>query len=162
MGGLPDLDLSFHFSPLCPLWDFPDFCRDFPICPGIFPICPFPLSLPVSFMKSTYEEQSRKCPRHNLDLSRKKWETSRFGSPRFLLSLNSGGSSEEGGFCVVQRSLTEMTVPVRFRFLTVSTVLVRSGFLEKRFQRFRFLTYNLALSQGSARTPTIKTANGCS
>ena len=56
---------------------------------GIFPICagmvrgfsrfvPFPLSRPI---KSTYEEQSRKGPRHNLDLSRKKWETPRFGNP---------------------------------------------------------------------------------
>ena len=44
----------------------------FPICSGICPICPFPLSRPF---KSTYEEQSRKGPRHNLDLSQKKWET---------------------------------------------------------------------------------------
>ena len=35
--------------------------------PGIFPICPFSLSRPI---KSTYEEQSQKGPRHNLDLSR--------------------------------------------------------------------------------------------
>ena len=28
-------------------------------------------------IKSTYEEQSRKGPRHNLDLSRKQWETPR-------------------------------------------------------------------------------------
>ena len=49
------------------------FFRDFPILlgdgPGIFPICPFPLSQPI---KSTYEEQSRKGPRQNLDLSPKK------------------------------------------------------------------------------------------
>ena len=45
--------------------------------PGIFPICSFPLSRPI---KSTYEEQSRKGPRHNLDLSRKKWETPGFGN----------------------------------------------------------------------------------
>ena len=31
--------------------------------------------------KSPYEEQSRKGPRHNLDLSRKKWETPGFGNP---------------------------------------------------------------------------------
>ena len=37
--------------------------------PGIFPICPFPLPRPI---KSTYEEQSRKGPRHNLDLSPKR------------------------------------------------------------------------------------------
>ena len=49
--------------------DFPDLFGD---SPGIFPICPFPLSQPI---KSTYEEQSRKGPQHNLDLSRKKWET---------------------------------------------------------------------------------------
>ena len=52
--------------------------------PGIFPIRPFSLS------RSAYEEQSRKGPRHNLDLSRKKWETPRFGNPRFkLASTNS-------------------------------------------------------------------------
>ena len=32
-------------------------------------------------IKSTYKEQSRKGPRHNLDLSRKKWETPGFGNP---------------------------------------------------------------------------------
>ena len=47
--------------------------------PGIFPICPF---------RSTHEEQSRKGPRHNLDLSRKKWETPRFGNPPGLASPN--------------------------------------------------------------------------
>ena len=31
-------------------------------------------------IKSTYEEQSRKGPRHNLDHSRKKWETPGFGN----------------------------------------------------------------------------------
>ena len=56
-------------------WDFPDLLGD---GPGIFPICPFPLSRPL---KSSYEEQSRKGPRHNLDLSRKKWETPGFGNP---------------------------------------------------------------------------------
>ena len=61
---------------------FPDFFGDFPDLSGdsprIFPICPFPLSRPIN---STYEEQSRKGPRHNLDLSRKKWETPRFRNP---------------------------------------------------------------------------------
>ena len=57
------------------VWDFPELLGD---GPGIFPIRPFSLSRPI---KSTYEEQSRKGPRHNLDLSRKKWETPRFGNP---------------------------------------------------------------------------------
>ena len=56
-------------------WDFPDLLGD---GAGIFPIRPFPLSRPI---KSTYEEQSRKGPRHNLDLSRTKWETPGFGNP---------------------------------------------------------------------------------
>ena len=56
-------------------WDFPDLLGD---GPGIFPICSFPLSRPI---KSTYEEQSRKGPRHNLDLSRKKRKTPGFGNP---------------------------------------------------------------------------------
>ena len=54
-----------------PIWTCPSFfvlfCRDFPDLlgdgPGIFPIRPFSLSRPI---KSTYEEQSRKGPRHNL------------------------------------------------------------------------------------------------
>ena len=69
----PDLDLSFLFCPFLSLlglsrffWDFPDLLGD---SSGIFPICPFPLSRPI---KSTYEEQSRKGPRHNLDLSQRK------------------------------------------------------------------------------------------
>ena len=55
-------------------WDFPDLVGD---GPGIFPIGSVPLSRPI---KSTNEEQSRKGPRHNLDRSRKKWETPRFGN----------------------------------------------------------------------------------
>ena len=55
--------------------DFSDLLGD---GPGIFPIRPFSLSQPI---KSTCEEQSRKGPRHNLDLSRKKWETPWFGTP---------------------------------------------------------------------------------
>ena len=55
--------------------DFPDLLGD---GPGIFPIRPFSLSRPI---KSTYEEQSRKGPRHNLDLSRKRWETPWFANP---------------------------------------------------------------------------------
>ena len=47
-------------------WDFPDLLGD---GPGIFRICSSPLSRPI---KSTNEEQSRKGPRRNLDLSRKK------------------------------------------------------------------------------------------
>ena len=88
-GGFPDLDLSFLFCPFLSFlglsrffWDFPDLLGD---SPGIFPICPFPLSRPI---KSTYyEEQSRKVPRHNLDLSRKKWETPGFGNPPVSQSI---------------------------------------------------------------------------
>ena len=78
-GGLPDLDsfLSFFvlFGTSRFFRDFPDLLGD---GPGIFPIRPVSLSRPI---KSTYEEQSRKGPRHNLDLSRKKWETPGFGNP---------------------------------------------------------------------------------
>ena len=65
-GGFPDLDLSFLFCPfgIFPIFrDFPDLSGD---SAGIFPICPFPLSRPIN---STNEEQSRKGPRHNPDLS---------------------------------------------------------------------------------------------
>ena len=70
------------FCPFLSFLGLSRFFRDFPDLlgdgPGIFPIRPFPLSRPI---KSTYEEQSRKGPRHNLDLSRKKWETPGFGNP---------------------------------------------------------------------------------
>ena len=58
------------------------FSRIFPICSGM--VRGFPRFVPFLFLglfKSTYEEQSRKGPRHNLDLCRKKWETPRFGNP---------------------------------------------------------------------------------
>ena len=80
-GGVSRSGLVLPFLSLFGLsrffWDFPDLRRD---GPGIFPICPLPLSQPIN-IKSTYEEQSRKGPRHNLDLSRKKWETPGFGNP---------------------------------------------------------------------------------
>ena len=83
-GGFPDLDLSFLF---CLFWDFPDFLGFSPFvwdCPGIFPICPSRLSRPSN---STYEEQSRKGPRHNPDLSRKKVGNPLVWNPAYLLSL---------------------------------------------------------------------------
>ena len=87
-GGFPDLDLSLLFCPFLSFLGLSRFFRVFPDLlgdgPGIFPIRPFPLSRPI---KSTYEEQSRKGPRHNLDLSRKKWETPGFGNPPGLASL---------------------------------------------------------------------------
>ena len=74
-GGFPIWTCLSFFVLFCPFlsfsglsrffWDFPDLRGD---GLGIFPIRPFPLSQPI---KSTYEEQSRKGPRHNLDLSRK-------------------------------------------------------------------------------------------
>ena len=86
-GGFPDLDLSFLFCPFLSFlglslffWDFPGLLGD---GPGIFPICPFPLSQPI---KSTYKEQSRKGPRHNLDISRKKWETPSLETLQFSFS----------------------------------------------------------------------------
>ena len=81
-GGFPDLDSSFPFCPFLSFLGLPRFFRDFPDLlgdgPGIFPIRPVSLSQPI---KSTYEEQSRKGPQHNLNLSRKKWETPGFGNP---------------------------------------------------------------------------------
>ena len=62
--------------------------------PGIFPICPFPLSQPI---KSTYEEQSRKGPRHNLDLPEKSGKHPGLETPRFSFSQKSGnpGNSQQ-------------------------------------------------------------------
>ena len=53
---------------------------------GDFPDCPFPLSRPIN---SAYEEQSRKGPRHNLDLSRKKSrKPPGLETPQFSFSQN--------------------------------------------------------------------------
>ena len=61
-----------------PFWDFPDFAGIFPICSGMDR--GFSRSVLLLFSRpaanSTYEEQSRKRPRHNPDLSRKEWGTS--------------------------------------------------------------------------------------
>ena len=55
--------------------------------PGIFPMSPFPLSRPI---KSPYEEQSRKGPRHNLDHSPKNVGNTRVWKPLGLASLKKG------------------------------------------------------------------------
>ena len=68
-------------------WDFPDLLGD---GAGIFPISPFPLSRP---MKSTYEEESRKGPRDNLDLPPKivgntrVWKPPGLASPKFFSEI---------------------------------------------------------------------------
>ena len=77
-GGFPIWTCPSFFVLFWTFPTFPGFSRFARDGPGIFPIRPFSLSRPI---KSTYEEQSRKGPRHNLDLSRKKWETPRFGTP---------------------------------------------------------------------------------
>ena len=96
-----------------PIWTCPSFFvlfGTFPIFPGFSRfargwsgdgsgdgpgIRPFFVS---QLIKSTYEEQSRKGPRHNLDLSRKKWETPRFGNPpRFSSNLILGRHSSKYG-----------------------------------------------------------------
>ena len=52
---------------------------------GDFPVCPFSLSRPI---QSAYEEQSRKGPWHNLDLSPKKSGKPPVWKPAGLASLN--------------------------------------------------------------------------
>ena len=66
-GTCPSLFVLFGTFPI--FRDFPDLLRE---SPGIFPIRLF---LFLGLVKSTYEEQSRKGPRHNLDLSREKKKT---------------------------------------------------------------------------------------
>ena len=65
---------------------------------GIFPSRP--LSRHIDFAKSTYEEQSQKSPRHNPDLSRKKWETPRFGNSPVHLLPSYGSQGSHLGFLV--------------------------------------------------------------
>ena len=71
VGGIPDLDLSFLFGPFLSFLSFlglSRFLSGFPrFLPGFswFNLVLFPLSRPISSIKSAYEEQSRKGPRHN-------------------------------------------------------------------------------------------------
>ena len=82
--GFPDLDSSFVFCPFSSLPDFSGISRFARGWSGDFPIRPFPLSRPI---KSTYEEQSRKGPRHNLDLFPKKVGNTRVWKHPGLASL---------------------------------------------------------------------------
>ena len=77
---LPFLSFFVLFGTFPIFLGLPDLLGD---GPGIFPICPFPLSRPI---KSTYEEQSRKGPRHNLDLSQKSGKHPGLETPRFSFS----------------------------------------------------------------------------
>ena len=73
------LCLSLKFSGLSRLFfgDFPD----------------LPFSSFLAFQnKSTYKEHSRKGPRHNQDLSRKKLETPGLETPRLMSLLSNKGS----------------------------------------------------------------------
>ena len=73
---------------------------------GDFPIRPFPLSRPI---KSTYKEQSRKGLRHNLDLSRKKWETPPvLEPPRFSFSQVNRDCQTVVRDCWLSRGLIEV------------------------------------------------------
>ena len=104
-GGFPIWTCPSFFVLFCPLWDFPDFSWIFPICPGTLrgfsQLVPFLLARP--FFNSTYEEQSRKGPRHNLDLSRKKWETPRFGTPPVLLLSILSATVQKGALDVADK-----------------------------------------------------------
>ena len=75
---------------------FPGFSRFVRGLSGDFPIRPVPLSRPI---KSAYEEQSRKGPRHNLDLSRKPpgLETPRFSFPQDFLRSTAAKEAEVVG-----------------------------------------------------------------
>ena len=71
-GGFPIWTCPSLFCPFSSFLGLSRFARGFSRFArgwsGIFPISPFPLSRPI---KSPCEEQSRKGPRHNPDLSRK-------------------------------------------------------------------------------------------
>ena len=87
---------GFRWPPFSSFFGLSRFFRDFPDLlgdgAGIFPICRFPRSRPIN---STYEEQSRKGPRHNLDLSRKKFMD-------LLMALFRGAVFRHGGVALKQ------------------------------------------------------------
>ena len=72
-GDFPIWTCPSFFVLFCPFRDFPDFSGIFPICSGMVRgfsrFRPFSLCRPI---KSSYEEQSLKGPRHKLDLSQKR------------------------------------------------------------------------------------------
>ena len=100
--------LFFSFLGLSRFFrDFPDLLGD---GPGIFPIRPFSLSRPI---KSTYEEQSRKGPRHNQDLSRKEWETPGFGNPPvYLLSRIAPNDADSQAVVTAEASSIQIRRPI--------------------------------------------------
>ena len=93
-GGFPIWTCPSFFCPFLSFLGLSRFFRDFPGLlgdgPGIFPIRPFPLSRPI---KSTYEEQSRKGPRRNLDIFPNKVGNARVWKPPGLASLESALTS---------------------------------------------------------------------
>ena len=120
--------------------DFPDLLGD---CPGIFPICPFPLFRP---MNSVYEEQSRKGPRHNLDLSRKK-----SGKPPGLETPGFSFSQFKPGclqflrsfalFCALLRSSAFFCRELRLRSFALFCVFLRpTAFRMTAFGNCRILS----------------------
>ena len=115
-GGFPDLDLSFLF---CPFLSFPDFSGIFPICSGMVRgfsrFVPFSPSRPI---KSIYEEQSRKGPRHNPDLSRKKVGNPPVWKPPGLASLQLGEQKP----CKLKMGVANSMPPIRIDFIDCGIV----------------------------------------
>ena len=145
-GGFPDLDLSFLF---CPFLGLSRFFRDFPDLlgdgPGIFPICPFPLSQPI---KSTYEEQSRKGPRHNLDLSRKKvgntrvWKHPGLASLKLVAMPSAHGKENRLVSCYSNSSPLWLRLKQSLAMVVALPWCPQSETRRRRFRRARFQTTN--------------------
>ena len=82
-GGFPIWTCPSFFVLFCPFWDFPDFSGIFPICSGMVRgFSRFVLFLFLGLLRApTRNSPERVRPRHNLDLSQKKWEPPGFGNP---------------------------------------------------------------------------------
>ena len=74
-----------HFFVFLSFLGLSRFSRIFPIFLGIFLFGPWPLSRPVNFLKSGYEEQSRKGPCNTIRTCPEKVGTPPFGNPPVYL-----------------------------------------------------------------------------
>ena len=102
-GGFPIWTCPSFFVPWLSFLGLPRFFRNFPDLSGDSS----GLYRPIN---SAYEEQSRKGPRHNLDLSRKKVGNPRFGNPGLASPKHMTGRPADhtmemnGGSCIVRHT----------------------------------------------------------
>ena len=87
-GGVSRSGLVLPFlSFFCPFWDFPDFSGIFPICSGMVRgFFRFVLFLSLGLLRAAIRNSPERVRDTIWTFPEKKWETPRFGNPRFSFS----------------------------------------------------------------------------